>query len=91
MFLLRKFTIWLSILSILICLNHYWGNDDKNILLIGLNPVLNNMVYTELFQHWLFYESANYYRAYLVHFLSFLLIGIVIDVVIKLLRRKKSR
>lgn len=88
--LLRKFTFWLSILSILTCLNHYWGNDDKNILLIGLNPVLNNMVYTEPFRHWLLSESTNYYRAYLVHFISFLMIGMVIDLAIHLFRRRKS-
>lgn len=101
LFLLRKFTFWLSLLSILICLNNYWGNDDKNILLIGLNPVLNYMVYKEPFRHWIFnFESAKlaadsssirlYYRVYLIHFFSFFLIGIIIDFVIRLVRRSKT-
>ena len=85
MFLFRKFTFWLSLISILICLNNFWGNDDKNILLIGLNPVLNSVGYTEPFRHWMFdfsNESTSIkvqFPAYLLHFSSFFLLGFIID------------
>jgi hypothetical protein len=101
MFILRKFTFWLSIISILICLNNYWGNDNKNILLIGLNPFLNSIVYTEPFRHWIFnFDSARlasdsasikvHFTGYLLHFGSFFLVGIIIDYLIYFLKGKRK-
>ncbi|WP_308647254.1 hypothetical protein [Paenibacillus oleatilyticus] len=82
----KKATFWLAVISILICLNNYLGNDDKNILLIGLNPVLNSIVYTEPFRHWILdFESAKLatdsatirvlFPAYIIHFASVFFIG----------------
>ncbi len=95
----KKATFWLAVISILICLNNYLGNDDKNILLIGLNPVLNSIVYTEPFRHWMLdFESAKLatdsatirvlFPAYIIHFASFFLIGLLIDLLIRRKNRK---
>ncbi len=101
MFLLKKFAFWLSIISLVIGLNNYWGNDDKNILLIGLNPFLNSVAYTEPLRHWIFdYDSAKLaadsasirvrFPAYLIHVSSFFLAGLIIDFLIYLFKRKQT-
>lgn len=98
----KKATFWFSVISILICLNNYLRNDDKNILLIGLNPLLNSIVYTEPFRHWIFdfdstklaVDSATIrvqFPAYIIHFVSFFLTGVIIDFLIRLINRKVKR
>ncbi len=93
--LYKKTTFWFSVISILICLNNYLGNDDKNILLIGLNPLLNSIVYTEPFRHWIFdFGSAAIrvqFPAYIIHFVSSFLTGVIIDFLIRLISRKVKR
>ncbi len=95
----KKATFWFSVISLLICLNSYLGNDDKNILLIGLNPLLNSIVYTEPFRHWIFdFDSAKLavdsatirvqFPAYIIHFASFFLTGLIIDCLIRIISRK---
>jgi hypothetical protein len=102
MFVFKKCTFWFSIISVLICLNNYLGNDDKNILLIGLHPFLNSVVYTEPFRHWIFdFDSAKLvinsasirvkFSAYLMHFSSVFLAGLMIDFVILYLLKNKQK
>ncbi|WP_150265952.1 hypothetical protein [Paenibacillus tepidiphilus] len=93
----RRAAFWLPLLSIVICLNHYFGNDDKNILLIGLNPVLNAAADMEPFRHWMLdFDSGNSavtgvrYTAYLLHFTTYLLIGIAVDGLFYFSRRKSK-
>ncbi|SEB45676.1 hypothetical protein SAMN05443246_0452 [Paenibacillus sp. GP183] len=100
MFLSRKFTFWLSIISIMVCINNYWGNDEKNILLIDLNPFLNSIVYKEPFRHWILdfnnakiTDSASIRvstNAYYLHFVSFFLMGFIIDLIIYLYKRYRQ-
>ncbi|TKH44204.1 hypothetical protein C1I60_12805 [Paenibacillus terrae] len=98
----KKATFWFSVISILICLNNYLGNDDKNVLLIGLNPLLNSIVYTEPFRHWIFdFDSAKLaidsvtikvqFPTYIIHFISFFLTGLIIDFLRRLVGRKVKR
>ena len=96
--IIKSFWIWFSIMSILICLNNYFGNDEKNILLIGLNPLLNSLIYKVPYRHWLlnFESSKNVIDSmvikfnpvvYMIHFVSYLVTGLIIDLLFKLLRR----
>ncbi|MED4581181.1 hypothetical protein [Brevibacillus choshinensis] len=86
----KSFRFWLVVVSMLICVNNYLGNDDANILLIGLNPLLNAICYTEPFRHWIFdFDSARFATdsavisvrlpAYILHVGSFFLIGVLLD------------
>ncbi|WP_311083077.1 hypothetical protein [Paenibacillus polymyxa] len=98
----KKATFWFSVISILICLNNYLGNEDKNIVLIGLNPLLNSIVYTEPFRDWIFdFDSAKLaadsatirvqFPAYIIHFVSFFLIGLIIDFLIRIISQTVKR
>ncbi|CAG7647284.1 hypothetical protein ACFQI7_19995 [Paenibacillus allorhizosphaerae] len=100
MIFLRRFTFWFAAASLCICLNKYGGNDDSNILLVGLNPVLNAIAYTEPMRHWIFdygnvphpENSASIgvrFPAYMLHLMSFVLIGAIIDLLILKLRTKR--
>ncbi|CAG7616707.1 hypothetical protein PAESOLCIP111_01935 [Paenibacillus solanacearum] len=95
----RKWTFWFAAASICIGLNKYVGNDESNILLIGLNPILHAIAYTEPLRHWIF-DYANVphpeysasvgvrFPAYALHFLSFVLMGALIDAAIRRIRRR---
>lgn len=96
--LIKKAVFWLSLLSLTLCAINRFGYDEHNILLIGLNPILNAAAYTEPLRHWIFdyehvsrpYDSAAInvlYPAYLLHWLSFMLTGYLIDLGIRLLKR----
>lgn len=75
------------------------GNDESNILLIGLNPLLHAIAYTEPLRQWIF-DYANVphpeysasagvrFPAYALHFLSFVLMGALIDAAIRRIRRR---
>ncbi|MCZ4150268.1 hypothetical protein BZG21_38425, partial [Escherichia coli] len=84
--LIKKVVFWLLLLSLMLCAINRLGYDEHNILLIGLNPILNAAAYTEPLRHWIFdyehvsrpYDSAAIsvsYPAYLLHLLSFMLTG----------------
>ncbi|WP_236707885.1 hypothetical protein [Brevibacillus choshinensis] len=86
----KSFRFWLVVVSMLICVNNYVGNDGANILLISLNPFLNAIAYLEPIRHSIFdYESAKFaidsavisvrFPAYVLHVGSFFLIGVVMD------------
>ena len=50
---LGSFIFWFGIISLLIIYMNYRGQDEKNIALIGLNPILFKIVYIEPFRTWL--------------------------------------
>ncbi|RKD24539.1 hypothetical protein BEP19_09150 [Ammoniphilus oxalaticus] len=67
--MLKKFSFWLSILSIGICLFHAFGFDEGNLVLIGLNP--------GYFIIPIKFDRIESY--YIHHLLSFFIIGITVD------------
>ncbi|WJQ83540.1 hypothetical protein [Brevibacillus brevis] len=84
MTLLKKFSFWLTLVSILICLFDILGNDKKHILFAVTNPILNEIVYIEPFRHWIIevYQDANstiLSVGYLLHVITYFLFGLVID------------
>jgi len=39
--LIKKFLFWFVLMGVIVNVISITGNDDKNIILIGLNPLLN--------------------------------------------------
>lgn len=99
MSLLKRTTLWLSIISVLICLSDYLGSALANILLINFNPLIDSIKFTEPFTSWII-DTNNpkwvtnsaliplRFPAYLIHFGSFFFVGLVVDYLIYILRRK---
>ncbi|ERM19787.1 hypothetical protein AYJ08_02560 [Brevibacillus sp. SKDU10] len=93
MVIFKKVWFWLGILSIIVCLNDFYGNDQKHILLIGLNPLLDYMVYKESFRDWIIndnqIEGKILLGGYVIHFVSYILLGIFIDLLFFFNKQKK--
>ncbi|MBH0333662.1 hypothetical protein ABH14_28695 [Brevibacillus brevis] len=86
--LLKKFSISLTLVSILISLLDFFTNDGKHILISITNPILNYIVYIEPFRHWIIevHEDANSTilpTGYLLHIIIYFLFGLLIDLAIK--------
>ena len=82
---LKKATFWFLIMGVLIIWNNVSGNDFKNILLIGLNPFLNLLVYTEKFRAILWNEGPTTIM-YIVSLIINVFYGVIIDISIYLLK-----
>lgn len=93
MVIFKKVWFWLGILSIIVCLNDFYGNDQKHILLIGLNPLLDYMAYKESFRDWIIndnqIEGKILLGGYVIHFVSYILLGILIDLLFFFNKQKK--
>jgi hypothetical protein len=98
MFILRKFTFWFSALSIIICLSDYLGSGIANIILSQYPPI-TWLLRTESFRNWMIDESifqtssvlvSFRFSAYLIHFCSFLIVGILLEYLIHLFRRMQK-
>lgn len=74
----RSFTFWFFSISIFIILINSMGYDYKNILLIGLNPILNIFLYLEHFRNSIGNDVSNY-NLYIMHLITFIIYGGIID------------
>lgn len=79
---LKKFSFWLILFSILICLFNLSGNDDYNILIFFTNPI------TLLLADWVTNINTNpdttyLFRPiiYLSHLVFWGLVGLLIDLI----------
>jgi hypothetical protein len=87
--LFKKTTFWFSLISILVCIVNYTGNDDKNILLIGFNPFLNSVVYQQSYRSWIIgADDQILLTAYVLHFVSFFLAGALVDLLSYVFRKR---
>ncbi|VYU67435.1 hypothetical protein [Clostridium tertium] len=77
----RSFTFWFFIASIAVIIINITGNDYKNILLIGLNPILNFAVYTEPFRSIAWNDGPNIFM-YIAHLITFIFPATIIDFII---------
>lgn len=73
------FTNTFIFLSIIIISSNLMGYDDKNILLIGLNPILNILVYSGKYRSFIWNNGPNF-NMYLLHFVSFICYGLIFDI-----------
>lgn len=92
MILFKKFAFWFSLISLFICLRDYWVTIEKDSHhFIGLSPF-------EPFSHWMIkFESSTVdatveakFPGYMVHLAFFFSCGLFIDLVLRLLKRKKQ-
>jgi hypothetical protein len=88
--LLKRFSFWLFIISMLICLGDYLGSGIANIVLVRINPFIDAMIFTEPFQSWMIDMNSTKwvansalislrYPAYLIHLGTFFSVGLLID------------
>ncbi len=87
--ILKRLSLWLPLLSLLICLHNLSGADDKNLLLFLTNPLLLwfNPQLTDL-HYSMKNETTFQFVLYGIHFFSWLLFGLTADL---LYSRYKSR
>ncbi|WP_099157506.1 hypothetical protein [Virgibacillus ndiopensis] len=90
--MLKLFSFWLSIISLMIIIYNILGYDDNNVLLIKLNPVLNEVINMEPYSNWMVNVQENKLQAtsYVVHFFTFLIYGLIIDSFIIRFKSKKQ-
>lgn len=74
-------TFWLIIISILLILINAIGYDDKNILLLGFNPILSIIVYTEPFRS-IIWNDGPTLNMYIAHLIISTIYGLTIDSII---------
>lgn len=86
----RYFTFWLFLICILILILNLIGSDDKNILLVGLNPILSLLVYTEPFRSISWNHLPNSFM-YLAHIIYYITLGVLIDFNIYLFKDSYSQ
>jgi hypothetical protein len=85
---MRKFSLWLSLFSILICLLHAIGLDDKNLLLFLSSP---HLMFLENNSHFIRDISNDFLQMmswYFVNILGWFLIGILLDTIITIFKNK---
>ncbi|WP_339315716.1 hypothetical protein [Paenibacillus sp. FSL R10-2734] len=99
MFLRRKFSFWLSIISVIICLGDYLGIEIANIILVRLNPIVDTLIFTKPFENWMVDVNNTKWTAssilisvrfptYIIHFGTFLILGLLIDYLIHIFKQK---
>ncbi|MCY9657310.1 hypothetical protein P5G65_18785 [Paenibacillus chondroitinus] len=97
----RRFSFWISIVGIIICLSDYMGSGFANIF-IRLIPPINVLADVEPMRHWMFDFENNKWGAsssillevnfltYVILFITWFLVGLFIDILVKRLRRIKQ-
>ena len=83
--LIKKFLFWFVLIGIIINIYNLTGNDDKNIILIGLNPLLNLIEGNRTIRE--FIKSNGFFLWNILSMLSFILYGLSLDFII----HKKSK
>ncbi|MFJ8526429.1 hypothetical protein [Bacillus sp. NPDC094106] len=83
--LLRYFTFWFLIISLVICTHEYMGGDNKHLLFFsfGLDPIMTKAVYTEPYRSMMFDESSSkiLYFGYVLHISLAFLYGLCLDLI----------
>jgi len=85
---MKKFRLWLLIFGIVICLFNATGLDDKNLLLFLTSPHLMLLEDYSYIIRKIGNETLEMIIWYLINILGWFLIGWLIDIIIKKLKRK---
>lgn len=81
---LKKFGLWLSLFSLLVCLYNAMGEDDKNLLLYFTSPHLMFIEnFTSISRH-----LDGMLVLYTINIVGWLVIGIMIDSIVSAVKRK---
>jgi hypothetical protein len=99
MILLRRMSFWFSLFSIIICITDYWKTTHMQgpyivTLMVGVSPF-------EPFRHWMLafdrfdppttVDISTRYPEYIVHFIFFLLLGTILDKIVRYFKRIKEK
>lgn len=85
--MLRSFTFWFMVAGVVVVTYNFVGQDDKNIIMIGLNPILSRLSHSD-------YRPLINSILYLWHLLSIssmILYGAFFDAVICFYHKRKRR
>lgn len=81
----KTFTFYFIVIGIIIVLLNIFGNDDMNLFLIGLNPVLNLLDDSKAVRDFM---NSNTYFWHIVSFITNTLYGLILDFIrVKIKRR----
>jgi len=72
----KTFTFYFIIIAIIVIVLNVTGNDDMNILMIGLNPLLNILDNSKVVGDFM---SVHNYLWYVASFITNVLYGVVLD------------
>lgn len=75
--LIKKFLFWFVLMGVIVNVISITGNDDKNIILIGLNPLLNLLESNDTIRE--FTKSIGFYVWNILSMLSFIIHGLLLD------------
>lgn len=92
--LIQSFTFWFLIVSFIIIAMHQMGFDSKSIVLIGLNPILNQLPYDTMnaglqISCDTIAGSISIYW-YIASILSMLFYGIVLDGIRYMMKKRRK-
>jgi hypothetical protein len=83
---LGNFTFWFIIVGIIVVLYNLAGQDDKNIIMIGLNPImvaLDNQYCRPII-------NGVPYLSHLLSLISMTLYGVILDLVKSIIKRRRK-
>ncbi|ERJ82832.1 hypothetical protein HMPREF1987_01283 [Peptostreptococcaceae bacterium oral taxon 113 str. W5053] len=75
--LIKKFLFWFVLMGVIVNVISITGSDDKNIILIGLNPLLNLLESNSTIRE--FTKSIGFYVWNIFSMLSFIIYGLLLD------------
>lgn len=78
--LIKKFLFWFVLIGVIVNIISITGNDDKNIILIGLNPLLNLIEGNRTIRE--FIKSNGFFLWNILSMLSFIIYGLLLDFII---------
>lgn len=82
--ILKKFSFWLTLFGVLVCLFNATGMDDKNLLLFFTSPhLMFTLEYTSILRHF-----DGMLEIYAINIVGWFLIGLLIDFIISAFKRK---
>lgn len=86
---IRKFTFWFCILSLIVCVINFTGNDDKNILIFLTNP-LNWILNDWLTKINMDFNTTQFFKPllYILHLLFWVGLGLIFDGIIRNIKIK---
>lgn len=78
--LIKKFLFWFVLIGVIVNVISITGNDDKNIILIGLNPLLNLLESNSTIRELI--KDLGSYVWNILSMLSFIVYGFLLDVIL---------
>lgn len=95
----KSFTFYFMLLSLFIIFIHYKGQDSHGIVLFHTNIILKNLLYNELVNSIIrtgpkivcgSLTGEIYVFWYIAHFITFIIYGLVLDLVRHVIRRVRG-